>query len=291
MRLALQFVAAPVLFGLLSVVAQTVYGGAARGGSSLEYSVSALENYEKGRAALADEEWIEAAKFFTFVKARFPYSKYAAVAELGLADVSFESGAHLEAIDAYQQFIKLHPTHERTSDGYAAFRVGAAYHKMIPEDFFLLPPSHEKDQAAALDALRELTAFLTTHPRSPHRGRAEALHREAGHRLAAHEWYVAEFYWKRGKAMATVLRLRTLLDRYPRAGYDEEARWLLGRAYLAVDRPADAKKQFHELIEKHAAHPRAAAARRALQSLGATPAAPPATLPVVAPPAPAGTRG
>ena len=35
--------------------------------------------------------------------------------------------------------------------------------------------------------------------------------------------------------MGTVLRLRRLLERYRGVGYDEEALWLLGRAYVAVD--------------------------------------------------------
>ena len=41
--------------------------------------------------------------------------------------------------------------------------------------------------------------------------------------------------------MGTVLRLRRLLERYRGVGYDEEALWLLGRAYVAVDMPDRAR--------------------------------------------------
>ena len=41
--------------------------------------------------------------------------------------------------------------------------------------------------------------------------------------------------------MGTVLRLRRLLERYRGVGYDEEALWLLGRAYVAVAMPDRAR--------------------------------------------------
>ena len=45
--------------------------------------------------------------------------------------------------------------------------------------------------------------------------------------------------------MGTVLRLRRLLERYRGVGYDEEALWLLGRAYVAVDMPDRARLTWH----------------------------------------------
>ena len=52
--------------------------------------------------------------------------------------------------------------------------------------------------------------------------------------------------------MGTVLRLRRLLDSYRGVGYDEEALWLLGRAYVAVDDAATrARRSGSELVEKY----------------------------------------
>jgi outer membrane protein assembly factor BamD len=86
--------------------------------------------------------------------------------------------------------------------------------------------------------------------------------------LAAHEWYVAEFYWKRGEAMGTVLRLRTLLKQYPDTGFEQRALYLLGRAYMKVGRPQDAKKSFQTLVERFPKDAHAGDARRALGKLG-----------------------
>lgn len=254
-----------LLVGLV-LLAPACGGSARESGGHVEYSVSAKQNYDRGMRALEDEDWIEAAKYFAFVKARFPYSKYAVLADLRMADAAFGAEAYLEAIDGYRQFMKFHPTHEMVENGYAAFRIGEAYYRMLPEDWFLVPPSYEKDQSATIDAMRELTAFLKRYPKSPFVPRAEKMQRECARALAAHEWYVANFYWKRDRPMGTVLRLRTLLTRYPGVGYDEEALWLLGRAYLAVKRPDDAKKTWQHLVTSFPNHPRAADARRELRT-------------------------
>jgi hypothetical protein len=67
--------------------------------------------------------------------------------------------------------------------------------------------------------------------------------------------------------MGTVLRLRRLLEHYRGVGYDEEALWLLGRAYVAVEMPDRARVTWTELVQKHPKSERAGEARSALTSL------------------------
>jgi outer membrane protein assembly factor BamD (BamD/ComL family) len=79
--------------------------------------------------------------------------------------------------------------------------------------------------------------------------------------------YVARFYWKRGAAMGTVIRLRRLLDRHPGTGYDEEALYLLGKAYLAVDMRDRAKQTWDRLSREHPSSARAVEVRGELKRL------------------------
>jgi outer membrane protein assembly factor BamD len=258
-----------VVCGLVASLATAVLcgcGGAA-GAGKVEYSVSARANYEKGLDKLKDDDWIAAAKYFSFIRARFPYSKFAVLAELRLADAEFGAGHYLQAIDSYNMFSKFHPTHEMVGNGYAAFRVGEAYYEMLPSDFWLLPPSYEKDQSATVDAHRELVSFLHKYPKSPFLEKAKKMVKKCGRRLAQHEWYVAEFYWQRDRPMGTVLRLRRLLDKYSGVGYDQEALWLLGRAYSKVGMADRARKAWQKLVDEHPRHERAKDARAALARL------------------------
>jgi outer membrane protein assembly factor BamD len=252
---------------ILVCVALAVGCGGKGGGGSVEYSVSAQKNYEKGLKELEGKDWVAASKYFGFIKSRFPYSKYAVLAELRLADAEFGAEQYLEAIDSYRLFIKFHPTHEMVANGYASFRIGESYFKQLPGNFWMFPPSFEKDQSSTEDAANELKAFLDKYPDSPYRAKAKEIVVKVGKRLADHEWYVAQYYWNRNKPMGTVLRLRRLLERYRGVGYDEDALWLLGKAYVAVAMPDRAKLTWKELVDKYPKSSHAADAREALAGL------------------------
>jgi len=263
---------------LALVVAITVTGSGACGGKggsgAVEYSVSAQKNYDKGLKELDSKDWVAASKYFGFIKSRFPYSKYAVLAELRLADAEFGAEQYLEAIDSYRLFIKFHPTHEMVANGYASFRIGEGYYKQLPGDFWMFPPSYEKDQSSTEDAANELKSFLDKFPDSPYRDRAREILVKVGKRLADHEWYVARYYWDKDKPMGTVLRLRRLLERYRGVGYDDEALWLLGRAYVAVDMPDRARLAWQDLVDHYPKSGHRAEATRALGGLKPAPATP-----------------
>ena len=74
--------------------------GGKNGGGAVEYSVSAQKNYDKGLKQLDAKDWVAASKYFGFIKSRFPYSKFAVLAELRLADAQFGAEQFLEAIDS-----------------------------------------------------------------------------------------------------------------------------------------------------------------------------------------------
>src|SRR5688572_21697613 len=254
---------------IIVLLAASVAGCGGAQSASVDYSVSAQRNYEKGQTELDRKDWVAASKYFAFIKSRFPYSKYAVLAELRLADAEFGAEQYLEAIDSYRLFIKFHPTHEMVVNGYSNFRIGEAFFKQLPGDFWIVPPSYEKDQSPTEDAEEELRRFLDKFPDSPYRKRAQEVLGKVGKKLAEHEWYVAKYYWNKDKPMGTVLRLRRLLDRYRGVGFDVEALWLLGRAYQKVSMPDRARATFTELIEKHPSSRRAGEAKSALAQIPA----------------------
>jgi outer membrane protein assembly factor BamD len=239
---------------------------------NVEYAVSskgdsAQRNYEKGMKALEAQEWLSASKYFQYIRSRAQSSRYVVLAELRLADAQFGAEEYLEAVDSYKVFAKFHPSHELVLNGYVSFRIGEAYAKQLSDESWLFPPSYEKDQTGIEDAADELRVFVKKYPSSPFIDRARKIIGDVSKRLADHEWYVARYYWDRNHPMGTVLRLRKLIDTYPGLGYDEEALWLLGRAYVAVEMPDRARVTWTSLAEKFPSHARASDARDAVQRL------------------------
>jgi outer membrane protein assembly factor BamD len=211
------------------------------------YSLSAKQNYERGLEEMKKENYVEAAHYFSYVKQKFPFSKYAGLAELALADTDFARGTYEEAIDSYKSFARLHPTHEKVEDGYVAFRIAECFVKEMPDDFFLLPPAYEKDQSAVRDALRELDSARARYPDSPYAKAAEGYRREVLRRLIQHEVYVARFYLDRGHPKAAILRIETALRKYPDSGQEGELMLALGETHLEMGNPARAKQVFERV--------------------------------------------
>ena len=217
----------------------------------ITYSLSAKQNYERGLEELKKENYVEAGRYFSYVKQKFPFSKYAGLAELALADTDFARGNFQEAIDLYKSFARLHPTHEKVEDGYVAFRIAECFVKEMPDDFFLLPPAYEKDQSAVRDALRELDSARSKYPESPYAKPAEAYRREVLRRLIQHEVYVARFYLDRGHPKAAILRIETALRRYPDSGQEGELMLALGETHLELGNAARAKHVFEQVRNQY----------------------------------------
>jgi outer membrane protein assembly factor BamD len=210
----------------------------------INFSLTAKQNYERGLGELKEENYTEALRYFTYVKQKFPFSKYAALAELAAADTEFERGSYQEAIDGYKSFLRLHPKHEKVEEGYVSFRIAEAYVKEMPDDWFLIPPSYEKDQSAVLDALRELNGLIDRFPNSKYVKQARDSRREVLRRLIDHEVFVARFYLHRGHPKGAILRIKEALRRYPDSGRDAELLLTLGETQLEMGQPASAKQTF-----------------------------------------------
>jgi outer membrane protein assembly factor BamD len=224
------------------------------------YSLTAKQNYEKGLAELKDENYPEAQKYFQFVKQKFPFSKYAVMAELAIADTQFAKGAYTDAVDSYKSFARLHPTHEKVQDGYVAFKIGDCYFHDMPDDLWILPPSYEKDQSAVADALRELDDFRKKYPDSKYVKDTAQLRKQVMQRLVDHEVYVARFYLSHHYPKAAAMRLEAAVRRYPGSGREPELLLALGETYLHMNDPLRAKDTFGRVIAEYG---EASQARRA----------------------------
>lgn len=214
---------------------------------NVTYALSAKQNYERGLEELKKENYVEAQRYFAYVKQKFAFSKYASLAELALADTEFARGNYQESTDSYKSFARLHPTHEKVEDGYVSFRIAECFVKEMPDDFFLLPPSYEKDQSAVRDALRELDSAREKYPNSPYAKPAQEYRREVLRRLIEHEVYVARFYLERGHPKAAILRIEAALRRYPDSGQEGELMLTLGETHLELGNAARAKQVFERV--------------------------------------------
>jgi outer membrane protein assembly factor BamD len=231
----------------------------------VKYGKTAEDDYAAGLDLLKDGSYPEAQKFFEHVKTKYPFSKFAALSDLRIADGKFDQKLWTEAVDAYQEFVRLHPTHEDVD--YAEFRVALAHLNDGPSDFVFFPPSFEKDQRQVEAAAAAFATFLEKHPESKYVPEAKKRLAEAKARLAEHEWYVAEFYFKRDKWPGAAGRYQTLVDKYPGSRHEAEALLKLAESCMKMDEKHRARQALQKLIVSHPQDPRRAKAEELLAKL------------------------
>jgi outer membrane protein assembly factor BamD len=216
--------------------------------TKVNYRKSAKANFLKGKKALEDEDYLEAIEFFKFVKNRFPYSTYATQADLLLADCHFGRDRFVEAADAYQNFIKLHPRHEKVP--YAMYRVGLSLFQRIPDDWWFAPPAYELDESETKRAVTELQRYVKRYPKDEYSGEANKLLKQGLQRLAYRVQYIMEFYYGRKHMRAVLWRADELLSKYSGLGFDELAMYRKAQAQVDLGELKEARATLGKLLEK-----------------------------------------
>lgn len=242
------------------------YGCGTTSAATLDYTDKARKAYADALDHFYDDECLQAEPQFRNVRRLYPYTRFAALAELRAADCNFKDGKYTEAIQSYEQFIRYRPSHVEVP--YARFMVALCNYQQIPSEWFLSPNTYEREQHFTRESLRLLSRFVVDFPHDPLVDRANRMAHHAIRLLAAHELYVARFYLRRDFYVAAIGRLRTLITAYPTSGYESEALLLLGDAYLELKQWGEAKKAFAEITQRYPKSAEVGAAKTRLQRLG-----------------------
>jgi outer membrane protein assembly factor BamD len=231
----------------------------------VKFAKTAEENYQAGIEEAKTESWATAAKFYEHVRTKYPFSPYAALSELRAADAKFLQERYTEAAEAYTAFVTAHPRHDEAD--YAAFRAARSRFNEAPGEFMLFPPAFEKDQKALRAAAELLAAFVKDRPGAKQAEEAKKLLAEARTRLAAHEAYVGDFYWKREHWAGAALRYEILVRDYPGAPQEPLALLRMGQSYARLDEKFRAQQALQKLLARHPQDPRRAEAEKLLGQL------------------------
>jgi outer membrane protein assembly factor BamD len=147
---------------------------------------TARELAELGNDAMAEKKYGRAIKYYTKLKDSYPFSPYTIPAELGLADAYFFDRQYVAAEEAYKEFEALHPTHEAIP--YVLYQIGMSNFEQFQ--------SIDKPQEENKEAMRYFTRVVETYPDTEYAKKAGAYIVESRKRIAGHELYVADFYWR-----------------------------------------------------------------------------------------------
>ena len=193
----------------------------------------------QAESSYRDGDFDEAADLFQQLKDRYPYSKYALLADLRVGDAYFKAERYEEAVLAYDDFIRLHPKNEAVP--YALYQMGMVYFVQM------LDPS--RDSSYAKKASRAFQRLVRNYPKSNEAVKAQPRLLQALERMAAHEMFVGRLYYRTSHYQAAVYRFKRVLTQYPDVGLYGEALDYIKRCQdeLAQISPEDLKKRYDRI--------------------------------------------
>ena len=171
----------------------------------------------------------------------YPYSDYAVLAELKIADSYFEQDKYEESLSYYRDFAELHPQHPQVP--YTLLRSSQCHYRRSR-------PAN-RDQTATRDALVFLDRLLTEYPHSAEAREGETLWLELRRRLGQHVMQIADFYMDREEYQSAADRYRSVLNDYPGLDLDAQALYKLGVCYTKMNLDDEAARIFQVILENY----------------------------------------
>ncbi len=196
---------------------------------------SASKLYSEAKDSMNDGAFDKAIKYFEKLEARYPYGRYAQQAQLEVAYAYYKQQEPASAIAACDRFIRLHPNH--ASVDYAYYLKGLVN---FNEDLGLLghisnQDLTERDPKAAKESFDAFKELVTRFPESKYSIDATKRMNYLINALASHEVHAADYYMRRGAYVAAINRAQTTLKTYPDAPANEQALFILVKAYDALN--------------------------------------------------------
>ena len=187
--------------------------------------------YRAAQEELESKNYQKAVGYYEKLESRYPYGRYAQMAQIEIAYAQWKDGNPEQALAAVDRFIKLHP--ESPNVDYAYYLKGRInFNEDLGIMGYIAPKDMtERDPKAAQEAFDAFKELVTRYPDSKYAPDALLRMNYLVNALAASEVNVAEYYLRRGAYVAAVNRAQYALVNYPKAPAIERAFKVLVKSY------------------------------------------------------------
>ena len=201
------------------------------GKNSRDAKSGADDLFERGTKSMKSGNFANAIGYYEGLGARYPFSNQAKQAQLNLIYSYYRNGERELAVDAATQFEREHPTHPRVD--YALYMQGLAnfapehnmFHRVFRVKLWKRPPINARESFSAFSRL------VQRYPQSRYAPDAHQRMVFLRNRLAEHENYVAEYYYKRGAFAAAANRAKYVVETYDGAPVISDSLFIIMSSY------------------------------------------------------------
>ena len=210
------------------------------GCSVLRKPPSSEDFYTQGEAMFQRSDYNAAIDNYQHVIDQFPFSPYSEDAELKIALSLYQQHKYAEAIAAFSDFQRMHPTNK--SLAMASYYLGMAYFDQMHRA--------DQDQSNTENALAQFQALERRFPESDFAQLAHDRIEVCREMLARNQKLIGEYYFKRAYFRAAESRLAELMQKYPDTPVAPEALYQLGVTLEKEGKKYSAAQAF-AAVERH----------------------------------------
>jgi outer membrane protein assembly factor BamD len=197
--------------------------------------------FQEANEKVKKRRFEEAREILETIRRKDISGEYAKVAQIRIGDTYFKEGLYEEAAVEYEHFLRVHSYHKYAV--YAQYQLAMTFFKRIG--------TADVSYEVAQRALKEFEKLLRLYPRNPYISVVENRIRACNNILAEYEFYVGEYYFKKGSYRAAVGRFSGLLRDYPKSNKVPESLYYLGISYQNLGERNNALETLSALIEKY----------------------------------------
>jgi outer membrane protein assembly factor BamD len=168
----------------------------------------AHELAKNGMDEFTEKDYRKSIVYFEKLRDWYPFSKFAKLAELKIADAHYQLKAYDDAIFAYEEFEQLHPNNEAIP--YVIQQIGNCYFEQLD--------TVDRDQTPALKSIETYERLIKNHPDNPYSKDVAAKIKICQKSLAENEFYIGNFYYRTKRYKSALTRFQSVAstgDEFP----------------------------------------------------------------------------
>tara|TARA_B100000767_G_scaffold219111_1_gene207143 strand:- start:66 stop:908 length:843 start_codon:yes stop_codon:yes gene_type:complete len=191
-----------------------------------------IEAYNAGIEAFDNQDFLKAASKFNEAELLFPQSDWAPKASLMAAYSYYYDDYNNDAIYQLELFIKTYPNDKRVS--YANYLLAMSHYNKIVDE--------KKDLEPLIQSKAKFEFVIKNYPNTDFALDASFKLDLIQETLASKEMYIAKHYIKKGKWIAAINRLKSIVENYETTIFIEEALHRLVEIYYTIGLTEESKK-------------------------------------------------
>jgi len=207
-------------------------------------------SFQKGKYGDALAQWKR-------VKESYPPPELSARTEINIADAYYLNKDYIEAAAEYDNFRKLHPSHELA--GYALFGQGLSNYRQIK--------GIDTDQTPVKNALGIFESYRKLYPNGASTLEVEEKIRACRDKQLQYELYVAKFYLRTKAYPAAIGRFEGALYSFYDLPRSDETLFFLGRAYVASGQKEKGRDVYSRLLKEYSGSTYVPEVKKAIEKL------------------------